>query len=150
MNIPVARSAIIALAFGLQGCDSSSKQEAASTDLASGVDFVEDVRPILERHCIRCHNDESLLGGLNLMNHAAAMRGSNSGPVLVPGDPDKSLLYGATNLEHGKNAKAMPATGPLLTPEEKEIVRRWIEDGAEWPEGEEGSMRPVKAEVPAG
>jgi len=145
MKLPVTFSAITIAMLLIQGCDSPSKETVVVTESASGVDFVADVKPVLEKHCIRCHNDEQLLGGLNLMNRTAMMRGSKSGPVLVSGDPEKSLLFNATGLEHGKDAKAMPATGPVLTPEEKEALRIWIETGAEWPEGNDGMIVPIKA-----
>ena len=130
------------------GCKKSSDpaSEALEAEPADEIDFVNDVRPILETQCVRCHNDESLFGGLNLMTRAAAMKGSENGPILVPGHPDKSLLYAATGLEHGKDPKAMPATGPKLNDVEKELIRKWIEQGAEWPEGKDGNMAPLKIE----
>lgn len=149
MKLPVSLSAITMAMLLIQGCDSPSKEGAAVTGEVIEIDFVSDVRPVLEKHCIRCHNDEQLLGGLNLMNRAAMSRGSKNGPVLVPGHPDESLLFNATSLEHGKNAKAMPATGPVLTPEEKEVIRIWIETGADWPEGDAGMLVPIKATNPA-
>lgn len=135
--------------FGLSGCDSPDPSAETDEEGGAPVDFVSDVKPILQTHCISCHNDEHLFGDLNLMSRASAMRGSKSGPVIVPGDPDKSLLYQVTNLEHAKSDKAMPATGPNLDEEEKKILSRWIEQGADWPEGEEGRIVPVKPDADA-
>ncbi|MEX2578661.1 MAG: c-type cytochrome domain-containing protein [Verrucomicrobiales bacterium] len=133
--------------FGLSGCDSPDPSAEADEERAS-VDFVSDVKPILQTHCISCHNDESLFGDLNLMSRASAMRGSKRGPAIVPGHPDKSLLYQATDPDHAKSSdKAMPATGPGLDEAQKEILGRWIEQGAEWPEGEEGRIVPIKPDV---
>jgi uncharacterized membrane protein len=108
------------------------------------VSFVDDVKPILQTHCIRCHNDETIMAGLNMMNREQIMKGSDRGPILIPGQPDKSLLYEATLLP-ANESHSMPATGPKLTDPEREIVRKWIEEGAEWPEGPDGTMAPVRA-----
>ena len=135
-------------AIGITSCDRSGEPAEGGETPGEGakVSFVDDVKPLLETHCIRCHNDESLLGGLNLMTREKAFRGSDRGPILVAGHPDKSLLFAATSLEHGVDPKAMPATGPTLTEEEKAIIRKWIEQGADWPEGEDGHLAPLKAE----
>lgn len=108
------------------------------------VRFVSDVKPILEAQCVRCHNDETLMGGLNLMNRERAMQGSAHGPILTPGRPENSPLYRAT-LDEGDPAHAMPATGPKLTERDREILRQWIKQGAEWPEGPDGAMTPIRA-----
>ena len=80
------------------------------------------------------------------MNHELAMRGSNRGPILIPGDPEKSPLYRVTLLPEDQD-HAMPATGAKLTDAEKRILFNWIKQGAEWPEGAEGAMSPVSIEV---
>ncbi|MAS92747.1 MAG: hypothetical protein CMO55_06070 [Verrucomicrobiales bacterium] len=130
----------------LVSCDSKNQPEQAKTDSEQPiVDFVTDVKPILQEHCVRCHNEKSLFGGLNLTTKAMAMRGSDTGAIIVSGYPDKSLILTALSLEHGE--KAMPATGPKLSDEEKETLRLWIEQGAEWPDGEEGSVPPVEVDV---
>jgi len=139
---------VLLVAIGLTSCDRTGDpgEGGETPDEGAKVSFVDDVKPLLETHCIRCHNDESLLGGLNLMTREKAFNGSANGPVLIPGEPDKSLFYAATSFEHGKDPKAMPATGPTLTEEEKAIIRKWIEQGADWPEGEDGNLAPLEAE----
>ncbi len=108
------------------------------------VDFSGEIKPLLQEHCVRCHNDQSLFGGLNLMNRALAFRGGNNGPVIVPGHPEQSRLYLVTLLPADQD-HAMPATGAVLSDAEKEWLRLWIEQGATWPEGEEGVLSPVQA-----
>ena len=53
--------------------------------------FETKVRPILATECFSCHTD-SQLGGLRLDSREAMLRGGKSGPAIVPGDPEKSLL----------------------------------------------------------
>lgn len=137
----------------LAGCDSPVEPESVEEEEVQAeieqpiVDFVTDVKPVFEGHCVRCHNEKSLFGGLNLTTKASAMKGSDTGAIIIPGYPDKSLILSALSLEHGKSEKAMPATGPKLTDEEKEMLRLWIEQGAEWPDGEDGNVPPVEVDM---
>src|SRR5262245_61879620 len=54
--------------------------------------FVEKVAAILERRCVRCHGGDSPKGKLSLTTRAGALKGGASGPAIVPGRPDESLL----------------------------------------------------------
>src|SRR4051812_42849998 len=56
------------------------------------VDFRSDVQPILVRACVSCHGPAKQKGGLRLDEGAAALKGSNSGPVYKPGDSAGSRL----------------------------------------------------------
>lgn len=143
----VALAVTAAVLSTLSGCgDGGAGANSDSTGNAEGsVDFVTEVKPILQAQCVRCHHDGAIMGGLNLMNREAAMRGSSRGPVIVPGEPEKSPLYRVTLLPEEEN-HAMPATGPKLTADEQQILHNWIEEGANWPEGEEGKMAPIDLE----
>jgi hypothetical protein len=112
------------------------------------VDFVRQIKPILADRCVMCHNSESLFGELNLQTREFAMRKRKGGPVIVPKEPDKSRLYLTLKLPPS-DAKAMPATAHRIPTDEIKVVRRWIEEGAKWPEGKEGSI-PVTKTVPKG
>ena len=56
-------------------------------------EFQTDLLPILRTHCLRCHNSEARLAGLDLSTEASLLQGSASGSVLVPGQPRESPLY---------------------------------------------------------
>ena len=101
------------------------------------VDFVKQIKPILADRCVECHNAETLLGELNLQNRELAFRKRKAGPAIVPGAPEKSMLYLALTLPP-KDKKAMPATGHRIPKDEVSIIRQWIKEGAKWPEGKEG------------
>src|SRR5438093_13586527 len=59
---------------------------SASSALASdGVDYLRDVKPILSEHCYSCHGAQKQESGLRLDTVAAARRGGNTGPAIVPG-----------------------------------------------------------------
>jgi len=86
------------------------------------------------------------MGGLNLMTKEMANRGSSRGPVLIPGDAEKSPLYRVTLLPKEQD-HAMPATGATLSDAEKKILFQWIQEGAAWPEGEAGTLQPVVIDI---
>ncbi len=105
------------------------------------VDFVRQIKPILASRCVECHHSGALFGDLNLQNRALAMRKRKLGPVIVPGQPDKSPLYLTLTLPPA-NPKAMPATGHRIPKDEVALIRLWILEGAKWPAGEEGAIHP--------
>jgi uncharacterized protein DUF1549/uncharacterized protein DUF1553/cytochrome c len=92
-------------------------------------DFFETkVRPILATECFSCHS-ESQLGGLRLDSREAMILGGKSGPAIVPGDPDKSLLVNAIRQT---GALKMPKGGKLAA-DQIEAIAQWIRTGAVWP-----------------
>jgi mono/diheme cytochrome c family protein len=108
------------------------------------VDFVKQIKPLIAERCVECHHSESMLGDLNLQSRKLAFGKRSGGPVIAPGQPARSLLYIALTLPP-KEKKAMPATGHRIPKDEVELIRRWIEEGAKWPEGEEGFVPAKKA-----
>lgn len=95
---------------------------------ASGVGmptFERDIRPILKAHCFHCHGEgEKLQGGVDLRLRRFMSRTSDSGAVLVPGDPAGSVLVKV--LESGD----MPKAEKKLTREQVERIERWVRAGA--------------------
>ncbi|HSB08844.1 MAG TPA: PSD1 and planctomycete cytochrome C domain-containing protein [Blastocatellia bacterium] len=91
--------------------------------------FEAKVRPILATECFSCHTD-SQLGGLRLDSREAMLRGGKSGPAIVPGDPEKSLLV--TAIRQTGTLK-MPKGGKLA-PDQIEAIAQWIRTGAVWPD----------------
>ena len=97
------------------------------------VDFAKDVRPIFQTACLNCHGPEKQKSGLRLDSKAAAFEGGESGPAIVPGHPDQSLLL---KLVRGLDPdRIMPAKGERLTPNQIAAVAGWIDAGAKWPDG---------------
>jgi hypothetical protein len=97
--------------------------------------FVREVKPLLEATCFSCHGPhaERLRGGLMMSGHESLLTGGTSGPAIVPGDPDGSLLM---ELVRERDPEySMPPKHPLAA-EEVAIFERWIELGAPWPGGE--------------
>lgn len=99
---------------------------------AQVVDFERDVRPLLEKNCVKCHGPEKQKGDLRLDGKNAAMRGTTDGPVILPGKGAESRLV--TAVAGVDEDLVMPPKGERLTSEQVGILRRWIDDGAPWPE----------------
>ena len=92
--------------------------------------FERSVRPLLVERCQSCHGAEEQKAGLRLDSHEAVLKGSDSGSVVVPGDPEASRLVAA--IRHQGEIQ-MPPDGKLGDSEVETLVR-WIEHGAVWPE----------------
>ncbi len=92
--------------------------------------FESKVRPLLVEHCYECHSEKSkkLKAELYLDSREDILKGGESGPAVVPGDPDDSLLMSAVLYESFE----MPPRGRLKD-DQIAILRKWIQDGAYWP-----------------
>jgi hypothetical protein len=96
------------------------------------VDFVNEVKPLLEARCLECHQHHYVCAGLNLETQKLAMKGGRSGAVIVPGSPHRSLLYKVLLLGH-ENPVAMPPTPEGMEREQAQLLHDWIKQGAKWP-----------------
>jgi hypothetical protein len=102
----------------------------------SDADFFENnVRPILANNCTSCHG-ESNSAGLKLDSREAMLKGGEHGPVLVPGDPAKSLIITAV---HQNTDLKMPKGGKL-NPQEVADLTQWVKQGAVWPKSAPGTV----------
>jgi mono/diheme cytochrome c family protein len=91
--------------------------------------FRKQVAPLLEQHCLRCHDHKSRRGGLSLATAADLAAGGDSGPALVSGKPSESLLL---SMVSGHKPK-MPKKAAPLKSEQVAILQKWIAQGAAWP-----------------
>ncbi|HUF47375.1 MAG TPA: PSD1 and planctomycete cytochrome C domain-containing protein [Vicinamibacterales bacterium] len=92
--------------------------------------FEERIRPIFVSYCADCHEDDES-GGLRVDSRAALLRGGTSGPAIVPGKPDDSLLMKV--VRHASGFPRMPRVGPRLGDEQVAALASWIASGAVWP-----------------
>ena len=103
---------------------------------AETIDFNRQIKPILEKSCLRCHGPKKPHGKLNLESRESAFKGGKEGPGIVPGKPDKSSIYTTTVLEPDSEDLMPPKDkGGPLPKEQTELLRLWIEQGARWPDG---------------
>ena len=101
--------------------------------------FQARVKPVLEAKCLGCHVSEPQ-GGLRMDSREALLKGGKSGPALVKGDPDASLLVKSLRYQHDLK---MPPAGALPANEIEDIVR-WIADGAVWEESARDALQPYE------
>ncbi len=99
----------------------------------AGVDFAR-VQAILESRCLECHNPDKVKGDLLMHTAEALIKGGDSGPSVVPGKPDESLLIKRILLPKGDDEIMPPKNGPLAAGD-IELLKRWIAEGAKWPQG---------------
>lgn len=97
--------------------------------------YAKDIRPLMERSCVKCHGPEKRKGGLRLDKKRFAMKGGETGAAIVPGDAAGSLLIKYITLPVD-DEDIMPSKGKLLAQSEIETLKKWIAQGAEWPDEE--------------
>ena len=104
-----------------------------AVDLGSAKEntFENSVGSIFAARCVTCHNGKNAEGGLSLATAQSALGESDSGQVIVPGEPDDSILLDYIS---GKNPE-MPKEDDPLAEEEVAAIRQWIAAGAKWPDG---------------
>jgi len=103
------------------------------------VDFSRDIAPIFASHCSECHDARKQTASLRLDVRSSAMRGGESGQQgIVPGKPDKSEVIRRT-MSLDKSDR-MPPEGAHLSKQQIDLLRRWIETGANWPDELSGEV----------
>ncbi len=108
-------------------CPAVAQQLNSSSPTAS---LFSQVHEILSKNCFRCHGPDQQKGDLRLDGKAFIARGGHTGNPIIAATPDDSELF--LRIESTRPNYRMPATGPLLSREQIELIQRWIEAGAEW------------------
>lgn len=125
------------------------------------LNFEEDVFPILEAACLDCHDGDTLKGGVGLDSFYYASMPTDAGERLfVAGKPEDSVLYHVVTETDPE--KRMPPKGDPLSAEDIATLKRWIEEGAVWPDDgwrppvhwsfqapQRPRVPPVEEEIPA-
>src|SRR5262245_36636679 len=92
---------------------------------ADDLDFDTQVAPILATRCLECHSGQKPKGNLDLSRAKTALAGGDTGPALLTGQPEKSLLWQRID------ANEMPPKHPLPAAE-RAVLKAWIAGGAKW------------------
>jgi len=113
-----------------------------------GADF-QQVQPIFQENCFKCHSHsaEKIKGGLVLDSLDGMLTGGDTGPALVPGEPDKSLLIKA--IRYTDEDLQMPPSkngGRKLSDAQVALIEQWVKDGAVWP-GQSGKAKKVRGKI---
>jgi len=113
-------------------------QKPATPDSPDKVDFVKEIAPIIRNDCFKCHGGEKVKGKFNLGSKKTAFDQAESGKAILPMKPDLSKFYKSMTLDAGDD-DLMPPIKEKARPTKEQIerVKKWIEQGAEWPDGYE-------------
>ena len=125
--LTLALAAALCLVLGCAAAGGGTEPITVQKTDEGEVSFTGTVRPILMDHCQRCHAD-ARKGDLYLMDYAGVMQGGKSGPLVLPGDPDKSRIV--TSVEMTAEPYMPPRIFTSLTEDRIAAIRLWIEQGA--------------------
>lgn len=131
----------------------------ATSAVAEPVDFKRDIQPLLAKHCYECHGPVKQEAGLRLDLRDPAFKGGDVGNTIIAGkSAESTLLQALTGASEA--ISRMPLDRDPLPAEQIELIRRWLDEGANWPADEPGQQQdkrrehwaftaPVRAAVPA-
>lgn len=148
MNSMRSLPCAITLSLALMICSSVRGEDV------KGVDYVKDIRPILQQRCVKCHGPKKHEGGLRLDVKKLTMEGGDSGKIIITGKPAESDLIHRVTTDDQEHR--MPPEGKRLTSTQVDLLKRWIADGAVWPDGVDDateapdvwSFRPLAGSAP--
>jgi hypothetical protein len=100
----------------------------AARPTRASVSFKQDVQPVLNKYCVKCHSDQSILGkvpnNFRVTSYANVMKGGEYGIDVIPFKPDDSrLIFFITG-------KKMPGDGTAVDPQDLDILIKWVATGA--------------------
>ena len=128
----------------------------AVQDPPARVDFVRDIEPLFKASCLKCHGPEKPKGQFRVDSRSFAMKGGVGGKAILPGKGAESLIVKL--LLSGDPDERMPRKADPLPKAQVDLVRTWIDQGADWPDGAAGGgkaethwayVRPVRPPPPA-
>jgi cytochrome c len=126
------------LAVTLAGCGPPARPRITVTDPANPEFYTQNVQPIFQDNCYRCHGWMNHRGGLNIETQAGMLKGGKSGPALVPGDPEHSLLVRLIRHDGpADHPMPMPSKSAKLSASDIATVEKWIKAGALMPKNED-------------
>src|SRR5579871_4491216 len=91
--------------------------------------FEKSFATVIVKNCLNCHNAADPKGGLDLTRKDGLLKGGDSGPAVVPGEPDDSFLVERIT----EGSMPPPKQGERLTEAEVAAVRGWVKEGVPWP-----------------
>lgn len=119
------------------------------------VDYLKQIKPVLKERCFACHGSLKQESDLRLDTGNLIRKGGDSGPAIVPGKPNLSLLL--ERIASKDDSERMPPEGKPLTAKQIEIFRKWVLEGAKTPASEQAEKdprehwafkKPIRSKVP--
>ncbi len=123
--------AVIVASEIVHGADTLVDTKEDTPSRHAKIDFAKEVQPILAKRCYACHGPDKAEGGLRFVDKESAYAEAESGEfAIVPGDVDASMLIARVTSDDPY--ERMPPEGDPVTPEEADLLREWIDQGATW------------------
>lgn len=117
LRIEPTKRFIAALGIALIACGARADDK---------ITYQDNVLPLIQAHCAKCHNEDKRKADLDLTTYQGALKGSGSGVIVVSGNPDGSKLWRAvTQMED----PTMPPNSPPLPAAELDVFKKWIQGG---------------------
>ena len=120
----------VTLSVSIPGASQSPAPQASANAAQSEEYFETKIRPLLAANCFACHG-ESAMAGLRVDSREALLRGGETGPALVPGQPEASALIKA--IQHADGFPRMPRGRAKLPQADIDALVEWVRAGATWP-----------------
>lgn len=116
--------------------NSACQAQGPTTETSSFEHFENHIRPLLHARCVRCHGENQAKGNLRLDTREGLLKGGESGPAAISGEPENSLMMEAVRYESYEMPpdKQLPATSI-------DHLQKWIADGLPWPSHDGASVR---------
>ena len=132
-NAALLLAGLILLADECLAIAAEKSKSSAKPTAEQAIFFEQKIQPILAEHCFKCHSHaaDKIKGGLVLDSLAGALKGGDTGPALVPGKPEASLLVKA--IRYSDPDLQMPPKGKKLADEQIAALTKWVKQGAPWP-----------------
>jgi hypothetical protein len=147
VQVPILLASLSVLACGIALSGKASAEPKAKRVFRPKVSFNREVKPILSEHCFKCHGPDAAVvtANLRLDLQSSAFKDRNGHAVIVPGNPDKSVLLDRVVDEDSPMPPKSSGMAPL-TKEQIDILTRWIQEGAKYEE--HWSLVPPKMPAP--
>jgi mono/diheme cytochrome c family protein len=106
--------------------------------------FEKQVRPVLVEQCYKCHGPDKQKGSLRVDSRAAILKGTDDGPIVVPGHPDQSEFI--KSIKHTGDTK-MPEKADKLPDAQIAALEQWVKMGMPWPDNDGPAKPGASADV---
>ena len=131
-RLAIGCAALLLAALLLPAAAQPKPPDKPATRKVAKVDFVTQIKPLLDANCAKCHGVRPTKAYSMLTRAKAFTPGESEEPPIVPGQADQSLIV---MLMKAKDPEGrMPQKKPAMKAEEIALIERWINEGAEWPE----------------
>ena len=127
--------AMVAISLTAWSLRTPAGMRAAQDPAADPAFYTTRVKPVFDANCARCHGGVNRRGGLNMDTRAGLLKGGHDGSVIVPGDPDHSLLIKLIRHEGPPDdPMPMPPKRPKISDADIATVSQWVRAGAIMPQ----------------